>query len=82
MEDLELDYEFDDIVCQRAKALCLVAQAVDLVSDPEAKAQLLTMMKKVNLSVVLPSTAELSVLPGGKPEEQPEVGPFKNITKI
>lgn len=79
MEDLDLDYEFDDILCQRAKALCLVAQAVDLVSDPEAKVQLLTMMKKVNLSVVTPSTAELVVIQGDK---QPEVGPFKNITKI
>lgn len=66
MDEDYMDYDYDDILSQRAKALCMVAKVRDEVSNKDSQVELLTMMKKINLSVTTPSTAELHVLPGGR----------------
>jgi hypothetical protein len=58
--------DYPDVVCQRAVAMCRVAEVIfDLGEDAELRSELLTMLKKLNTSVDLPTsvkTAKLSVI--------------------
>jgi hypothetical protein len=63
MDELE-DYDYSDTLSERAKALCMVAKVLDEVDNKDSKGELLTMMKKINLSISTPSTADVTVLHG------------------
>jgi hypothetical protein len=70
MDEDYTDYDYSDTLSERAKALCMVAKTLDEVSNKSAQGELLTMMKKINLSIQTPSTAELSVIDGERSAER------------
>lgn len=62
MDEDYIDYDYTDMLSQRAQALCMVAQVLDRVSNKASRDELLTMMKKINLSINTKSTAELKIV--------------------
>jgi hypothetical protein len=60
---LEQQYEFQDVVAQRALAFCNVARLADVVHDAAVKDLCLTMMRKLTASIKSPPTADLRVIP-------------------
>lgn len=57
--DLSDPSEFQDVVSQRAMALCHVAKLANTIKDEMIKEQCLVMLRKLNSSIKAPSTAAL-----------------------
>lgn len=57
---------YDDLMCQRAMCMTDVAMTYEGTTSPEVKQELLSVLKKLNLSLRVPSTAEVIVIPGSK----------------
>jgi hypothetical protein len=53
---------FEDFVAQRAIAFCYLVRVSDTTKDQTAKELTFTMMRKVNMSIRTPSTADLKVV--------------------
>jgi hypothetical protein len=53
---------FEDFVAQRAIAFCYLVRVSDMTNDQTAKELTFTMMRKVNMSIRTPSTADLQVM--------------------
>ena len=53
---------FEDFVAQRAIAFCYLVRVSDITNDQTAKELTFTMMRKVNMSIRTPSTADLKVV--------------------
>ena len=53
---------FEDFVAQRAIAFCYLVRVSELARDQTAKELTFTMMRKVNMSIRTPSTADLKVV--------------------
>jgi hypothetical protein len=53
---------FEDFVAQRAIAFCYLVRVSDMTNDQTAKELTFTMMRKVNMSIRTPSTADLKVV--------------------
>ena len=55
---------FEDFVAQRAIAFCYLVRVSDMTNDQTAKELTFTMMRKVNMSIKTPSTADLKAIDG------------------
>jgi len=55
---------FEDFVAQRAIAFCYLVRVSDMTNDQTAKELTFTMMRKVNMSIRTPSTADLKSIDG------------------
>jgi hypothetical protein len=55
---------FEDFVAQRAIAFCYLVRVSEMTHDQTAKELTFTMMRKVNMSIRTPSTADLKVMGG------------------
>lgn len=70
MDDAALDLNdldptvFEDFVAQRAIAFCYLVRASEMARDQTAKELTFTMMRKVNMSIRTPSTADLKSIDG------------------
>jgi hypothetical protein len=53
---------FEDFVAQRAIAFCYLVRVSEMTKDQTAKELTFTMMRKVNISIRTPSTADLKVM--------------------
>lgn len=53
---------FEDFVAQRAIAFCYLVRVSDMTKDQTAKELTFTMMRKVNMSIRTPSTADLKIV--------------------
>lgn len=52
-------YSYSDIVCQRAICMTEVAMTYEGSTSPEVKHELLSVLKKLNLSLKMPDTASI-----------------------
>ena len=55
---------FEDFVAQRDIAFCYLVRVSDMTNDQTAKELTFTMMRKVNMSIKTPSTADLKSIDG------------------
>jgi hypothetical protein len=53
---------FDDVVSQRAVAFVYLARFAEYAKDQTARELTFTMMRKINMSIKTPSTADLKVV--------------------
>ncbi len=58
-------FYYEDTVSQRAMAFYHVAKLADGIKDEAVKDLCLTMLRKLNASVKIPSTADLRSIEGG-----------------
>ncbi len=64
--DLSDPFYYEDTLSQRAMAFYHVAKLTDSVKDEAVRDLCLTMLRKLNASVKVASTAELRSIEGGK----------------
>jgi hypothetical protein len=64
--DLSDPFSYEDTITQRAMAFYHVAKLTDTVQNEAVRELCLTMLRKLNASIKVASTAELRTIEGGK----------------